>query len=133
LLSKSKILSNISFFNSEQENFIPISGPYLDSVNLLKHTNYRKEVFRRRMLFRNYIEISGLFKISPLYRELPEGIAPYGYPFYLEQNSDNSIYEIYQEAASRGLKLYRWPNLPEEIEEFCPDHYRRLWVINFQD
>lgn len=87
-----------------------------------------KEITRRRD---NYIKVGGLLintLCKPVFRDLPDNVAPYGYPFYCPERT---IQEIKKLLGRHGMECFQWPELPAEIKPSAPEFYRSVWLVNF--
>lgn len=105
-------------------------GPEPDSGLLLalKSLDVDCEISRRRLL---YAEIEKLVEKNggnSVFPHLPEGVAPYGFPF---RSSPEKIEEIKCALKRHYLDCYLWPELPSEIEPRASEHYKSVWMVNF--
>ncbi len=89
----------------------------------------RREIDRRRELYRTVERIARELDIEPLFPELPPLVAPYGFPFRADPGP--ALRSLQRWASRRGLDLIRWPDLPDAIAAAAPAHYRNLHLVNF--
>jgi hypothetical protein len=54
-------------------------------------------------------------------------IAPYGFVFRATDSVANDVKGL---AFSRGLDVFKWPDLPLSVTDDSPGYYRNLWVVN---
>jgi hypothetical protein len=85
-----------------------------------------KEVARRRALYRKISYMIDPHNMSPIFTELPKGVAPYGFPF--RASKFNAII-FRNRIKSLGLDIVKWPDLPNGISS--QKHYTNVWVVNF--
>lgn len=87
-----------------------------------------KEIERRRKLYKFFLVKLKTLSIDPLYPELPRYTSPYGFPFYSNQNEVKKVSRL---AILNGFDCSPWPDLPTEIIDNCPEHYKKLYFIDF--
>jgi len=108
-----------------------IPGPiamHQTSFNRLSQQDMPLEVERRRQLFLTMqAQLKG-FDLEPVFPDLPEGTAPYGYPFRAD---DSTAAEVAALASKIGFDCSRWPELPEAIVASAPSYYRNVFWVNF--
>jgi len=114
---------------TDAETLIPASPlPYGHLLDDLARLDFSAEVARRRALYAEFSHLLRNWSIEPVFASLPENVSPYGFPFRAD---DGLALEVQKLAERRGLDAFRWPDLPEALASFAPDHYRRTWVLNF--
>lgn len=85
------------------------------------------EVERRRELFRLLAQrLEGV--VEPIFKTLPEGVCPYGYPFRAQ---GAALSEARAVLASLGLEPLPWPDLPDELAASAPERYRNVFLAHF--
>jgi hypothetical protein len=94
----------------------------------IKHTDAGLEIARRRLLYIKFHTQLSSTGIEPVFNVLNEGICPYGYPFYAD---DDVAAEIVKIARGEGYDCFKWPELPSTVPVPSQPHYHQLWVINF--
>ncbi len=99
-----------------------------DSYIKIQKVDKKKEIERRRNLYKYLLLILKDFNIEPVYPDLPDYTSPYGFPFY---SNKNEIKKISRLALSIGLDCNPWPDLPTKIIKNCPDFYKKLYFIDF--
>lgn len=94
----------------------------------IQHTDASFEIARRRSLYIKFHTQLSSTGIEPVFNALNEGICPYGYPFYAD---DEVAAEIVKMARGEGYDCFKWPELPSTVPVPSQPHYHQLWVINF--
>ena len=103
-------------------------APHCRTLSALPRLDLIGEARRRRNLYRSlHVQLSGS-GIRPIFGDLPDGVVPYGYPFYADANTVRVVSETIRPL---GLECIRWPDLPAAIVPIAPHHYRSVWLINF--
>jgi hypothetical protein len=114
---------------NESQYILPSnSNPHQRLMRILFSKDFTFEVVRRRALFmKAKLKLANL-NITPVFDGLGLNTCPYGYAFFANDIEAAKAIKI---ADSMGLDCVRWPDLPDEIVNTCPDFYKRLWMINF--
>ena len=87
------------------------------------------ETERRRSLYRIAEELlAGHPACRPLFRDLPSGTVPYGYPFYCEAEEFEGIRRMLRR---RGLLCISWPELPDAVKGKAPSFYDTVRLVTF--
>ena len=120
-------------YHPHSENEAEISLPLEQAAPIqlyknLKHLDIIEESVRRRelylWLYGKIIEFGG----KPVNKDLPKGCVPYGFPFYapvsLVKTIENKLLSI-------GLETFSWPDLPNDLTNNIPDHYKLLRCVRF--
>lgn len=94
----------------------------------IQNTDVGFEIARRRSLYIKLHKDLSSTGIEPVFKKLNEGICPYGYPFYAD---DDIAAEIVKIARRAGYDCFKWPELPSTVPVPSQRHYHQLWVINF--
>jgi hypothetical protein len=99
------------------------------TARLLCRLDISAEVNRRRTLYRwSHGLLGELPGVHPLHRNLPDGVAPQGFPFLYSGQSPDFIESWRQ----RAIRLLAWPDhLPDAISQESPAHYRRIMFLPF--
>lgn len=107
---------------------IPLGEHPTDIQAYFRSVNVDSEIKRRRDLF-SYLhhELKGL-KINPLKNQLGPFEVPYGYPFFC---TDSNIEDLTLKLRLLGLECMKWPALPKEVRDNCPDFYNQLYLVKF--
>ncbi len=115
---------------ADAESQLPqAAAAYSSLLHDLKRLNFEEEVVRRRALYVEFAEKLQNFGLSLVFKNLPNGVSPYGLIFRAEDYVAQKIQKI---AEQRGLDAFRWPDLPDAItQQNYPEHYRKTWVLNF--
>ena len=95
---------------------------------MLQSLDVGYEISRRRQLYSAIDALVTRHGGTPVFRELPAHVVPYGYPF---RASADAIGEIRRALRRQYLDCYLWPELPAEIEPRAPEHYKSVWLVNF--
>jgi hypothetical protein len=99
-------------------------NPSLDLKTYIKAISIDKEIERRRMLYAYLTEYIGDEAIAIF--ELNSNVAPYVFAF----RCDN-VNKIKKKLNKISLDCYKWPELPEKIKSYCPEHYENVWMVPF--
>ncbi len=113
----------------EAERVIPLPpAAYQGFIKDVGIVDIGAEILRRRTLYLQFDALLSEWDLEPVFPRMGANVAPYGYVF---RSSDSVAKKVQNMAAGRGLDLFRWPELPAEITDACPDYYKQTWVINF--
>ncbi len=125
------ILSYIRKYMPEKKEAIDNDNS-ISSIDIIRYfcfkkIDFAKEVRRRKLLYKS-LEINATkYGALKIFSKLPDKAVPYCFPFYCD---DEIILKIRELATKNGLKVYRWPDLPDEIIQNCPEFYQKIWIIN---
>ena len=103
-------------------------APSLDLLPLLYAVNEPEEILRRREL---YLWLDSYFSgtsCKPIYEKLPDGVVPYGYPFY---TTKNQALKINRNLRYYGLECFPWPELPDKLMKSSFEYYKNVWMVSF--
>ena len=79
----------------------------LPSRWLSKATSLSHNIHQRRANFNRMTqELSGLQKGRPLFKQLPDDVVPYMFPFLIDQPDD-----LFPKLKQQGLAIWRWDNM----------------------
>ena len=113
----------------ENEFQIPMGpAPHYYLKKQLPKLDQKKEIARRRKLYEKVNSAFQSINITPVFKELPANVAPYGYPFFADEGEIDIAVKL---ASDMGLDCAYWPDLPSEIESTAPIHYRSLFIVHF--
>ena len=114
---------------SDPEVEVRVPGPTAPSVDLLEtlaRQDFSAEIERRRKLYEDIAQIAEASGCQLVYPILPVAVVPCGLPAYCKDPS--SLKTI---ARRFGLDCFRWPDLPDSVEQHAPAHYHYLYMVNF--
>ncbi|MBK6637140.1 MAG: DegT/DnrJ/EryC1/StrS family aminotransferase [Rhodocyclaceae bacterium] len=104
------------------------ANPWSGLNDAWRNLDVDTEIRRRRHAYAECAEVAAKSGVDPVFKELPEHCAPYGFPF----RSDAAGRRIMQDFADRhGFDLVNWPDLPGQIITQAPMHYRNVFLVNF--
>lgn len=95
---------------------------HIESLRRLNSCDADAERHRRRNSYRNIAPIVQSVGAQLFFDELPVGVVPYGIPFIAP---DTVAREVQRRLWLQGLEVFRWPDLPEDVQ--CP---RESWYQN---
>lgn len=84
------------------------------------------EISRRRALWSLCAALSSKAGATPVFASLPDGVAPYAFAFRAEDPAPAS-----RVLAAEGLSVLPWPDLPAELADAAPAHYRDVHLAHF--
>ena len=113
--------------NAEFEKIV-VSAPRDSSMRRVTRLNIDKEIKRRRLLYNTISQLVTNDLAIRVYDSLPEHCSPYGFPFYGDLLTARLVDE---KVRHLGVEVISWPDLPESVSTNAPDHYKRLWLVNF--
>lgn len=112
------------------ETKIPGSAnPHYQSVEILETLDKNHEISRRRNLYLKLQPQILKAGATPIFKELPINTCPYGFPVYATKAA---IHRLVQVARKNRVTLMSWPDLPSDVKETAPDHYKQVWLLNFK-
>ena len=97
------------------------------ALQAIKSVDATQEVNRRRELFFESLNFAREYGVEPIYEKLPEGLSPYGFPFY----SPLPKTPMTRFALRHHCEVISWPDLPSAVVVPDEHHYRQLRVVNF--
>ena len=103
-------------------------APLSSSIATIMHMDSEKESARRRKLFTSVTDLVLKSNAKPIFEELPNHCVPYGYPFWGDLETASHVGKLLRHL---HLEVIQWPQLPKEVSDNCPIHYKQLWVVNF--
>lgn len=120
-------LSAIPLPAADAEMRIP-EAPNPDAflIPLLARQDAEGEVARRRALYNTLLAEASALKLQAIFPVLPAHAAPYGLPLLAERPAP-----VAELAARYCLDYFKWPDLPDARRHMAPDHYTKIYLINF--
>ena len=113
----------------ESEVKFPIGpNPWSGLLEALVTIESNVESKRRRQIYDECLASAHKAGVHPIFKELPQGCVPYGFPFRGDYRGRQSMQRF---ANKLGFDLITWPDLPSEIIDSAPNHYRDVSLINF--
>ena len=97
------------------------------SLQLIEKVSEENEVSRRRMLFAEFAKCARSSNMEVVFPLLPEGCAPYGFPFYSTKLSR----EFVRLTRHHHCEAITWPDLPGSVDVPNNHFYRQLRLVNF--
>lgn len=114
----------------QSEKIIPAHpSPSKSLLKVLNSVDFSKERERRRNAYSDYSDVIKRFNAEPVFSCLPEKVVPYGFPFTASDEIAKKISDFVKQKS--GFDVFRWPELPEEIQKNNNALYMKIWVINF--
>lgn len=112
--------------------FIEEGSTYVQSIDalslhLFENADINSIVSKRRNNFSYLLKEVAGHGYDYIYRELPDGVSPFGFPILLEERD-----KVHKSLYRKGYLLQAiWDELPEDIteEEFPDSHYLRRRVL----
>ena len=104
------------------------SRPHQDSIDYYKSLNQEIEIRRRRHLYLLVQQKLASAPIQPVFTSLPEGVAPYGFPFFCESAN---LPEVERSLRKLSVEVISWPDLPSAVETGAPGFYQQVRLVNF--
>lgn len=95
----------------------------------IKTAHPESERKRRRELYLWLDEwMRGRNTCKPIFKDLPEGVVPYGYPFFCELED---FAKIERQLFRKGFYCITWPDLPDGVKESSPSFYKEVRLVPF--
>lgn len=114
---------------SDDENILPAQvSPCANLFSYLSSVDIGEEKVRRRELYNWVDTLLKHLDCEPVFGTLPERVVPYGYPFYAKPSEIHMIKTIFKK---QSLQCIQWPDLPEAVKPVSPEHYRKMWLVQF--
>lgn len=99
-----------------------------NDIKVLADIDPEKEVERRRKLYQKVEMLLKPLNVESVFPVLPEGTAPYMYPFYCEADKIKKVLDRLQLC---GLEAFPWPELPDIWKDRAPVYYHNVWGVLF--
>jgi len=127
LLRKALTGHAISPSDPDSEARLPLpAAPCKEFRSQMERTNAVAEISRRRDLYVILHDEISRCGGEPVFDGLPEGVAPYAFPFRSEASSLGGI-RCYM--AQAGLECHLWPDLPDAVTRSGKAHYSNVWMV----
>jgi hypothetical protein len=128
-LRKWRTGSGIQAAYAASEQALPASeNPWSRLLSALVACVVPAEIERRRAAYVRCAAVGAQVGAIPVFATLPLHCAPYAYAF---RGDAAALVGMRRHAASHGFDLVSWPDLPAEIVDHAPAHYRNVFLINF--
>lgn len=98
-----------------------------EALKILERVDSECEVNRRRQLFEECMEIASKEGVEGIFKKLPKGCAPYGFPFF----APTPVPSLDRFARRKHCEVIGWPDLPSAISVPADHFYRHVRVVNF--
>jgi len=104
------------------------ANPWAGLLPALAECAAMAEVQRRRAAYIRCAAVGERVGASPVFSVLPRNCVPYAYAF---RGDGAALAGMQAHAARAGFDLVSWPDLPLEIVDRAPVHYRNVFLVNF--
>lgn len=104
------------------------ASPSGELASILAGVDADEETRRRRDLYLALEEIIKGAGGEPVFEMLPRHVVPYVFPFYASGEQVASVKRVLEELR---LECHPWPDLPDVIVAQAPEHYKKIWMVNF--
>ena len=128
-LRKWRTGSNIPAADPASEQTLPAAAnPWAGLFSALAECAVMAEIERRRAAYIRCTEVGKQFGALPVFLTMPTNCAPYAYAF---RGDSAALAGMQAHAARHGFDLVSWPDLPTQIVDQAPAHYRNVFLVNF--
>lgn len=104
---------------------MPDAAPCLELGRPLVVADPAVEASRRRALWSYCAPLAAKAGAVPVFASLPDGVAPYAFAFRAKDPAASAA------LTAEGLSVFSWPELPEELADAAPAHYRDVRLAHF--
>lgn len=112
------------------ESVIPGSAaPTRQSLLAVNNLDSTTEIARRREMYAKIEPQVRKAGIKTIFDLLPTYTCPCGLPVYAETHQVKRLKQI---ARKNRVTMMSWPDLPAEVEPIAPQHYSKVWLLNFK-
>lgn len=111
---------------AESETALPEAAPCPELGRPLVCADPAIEASRRRALWSLCRGLAADAGAEPVFATLPEGVSPYAFAFRAKDPS-----AARRVLAAEGLSVLPWPDLPAELGDAAPGHYRDVHLAHF--
>ena len=124
-------LKNTIKVKERSDNNLNIDArPIKYSINFLSNVNEKKEFNRRRRLYLYFDQYLKNYNIKPVFDYLPFNTCPYGYPFYVIDETE--LMRVIHFSNKCGFECVYWPTLPNNSNlEYKEGNIGKIYFINF--
>jgi hypothetical protein len=128
-LRKWRTGSDIPVADPVSEQTLPVAAnPWAGLLPALAECAVMTEVQRRRAAYILCTAVGEQVGALPVFPALPTNCVPYAYAF---RGDGAALAGMQAHAARHGFDLVSWPDLPTEIVDQAPAHYRNVFLVNF--
>lgn len=129
-IRSAKCSESASGCDPHAETIMPREAVSAVALRLLRQCDITAETERRRSLYRYCADLfAGVPGVQPLFRHLPDGVVPQGFPFRYQGTDPKSFQDLWW---GRGLPIVVWPDrLPAAVASTAPRHYRTTMLVQF--
>lgn len=121
--------SDIPAADPASEQALPAAAnPWAGLLPALAECAVMTEIERRRAAYVRCVEVGEQVGAFPVFPDLPKNCAPYAYAF---RGDGTALAGMQVHANRHGFDLVSWPDLPTEIVDQAPAHYRNVFLVNF--
>ena len=121
--------SDIPAADPASEQALPAAAnPWAGLLPALAACAVPAEIERRRAAYVRCAAIGKQVGALPVFATLPPHCAPYAFAF---RGDAAALAGMKAHAAHHGFDLVSWPDLPTEIVDQAPEHYRNVFLVNF--
>jgi hypothetical protein len=129
MLRKWRTGSDIPAADPASEQTLPAAAnPWAGLLPALAECAVMAEIERRRMAYVRCAAAGAQVGAVPVFAALPPHCVPYAYAF---RGDAAALAGMRRHAVSHGFDLVSWPDLPTEIVDRVPAHYRNVFLVNF--
>jgi hypothetical protein len=129
MLRKWRTGSYIPAADPASEQTLPAAAnPWAGLLPALTECAVMAEIERRRMAYVRCAADGAQVGAVPVFAALPPHCVPYAYAF---RGDAAALAGMRRHAVSHGFDLVSWPDLPTEIVDQAPEHYRNVFLVNF--
>ncbi len=111
--------------SSETGLAMPDAAPCLELGRPLVAADPAIEASRRRALWSYCAPLVAKTGAVPVFASLPDGVVPYAFAFRAKDSATADA------LTAEGLSVFSWPELPEELADAAPGHYRGVHLAHF--
>lgn len=104
-----------------------LANPWAGLLSAVAMCDVPAETERRRVAYAHCAIVGERMGAAPVFAALPPHCVPYAYAF---RGTAAVLAGMQRYAAKQGYDLVSWPDLPTEIAEQAPSHYRNVFLVN---
>jgi hypothetical protein len=128
-LRKWRTGSDVPAADPDSQQTLPASAhPWAGLLLALAGCVVSAEIERRRAAYVRCAEVGEQAGAMPVFAALPPHCAPYAYAY---RGDGAALASMQAHAARHGFDLVSWPDLPTDIVDQAPTHYRDVFLVNF--